>query len=415
MSTEPTTTSHTFRAHPLDPQIRNTLRVAMLIFVYTIGIGILNGLDLVEFSREQLLSHLHGGTLGWMTLAIVAATQWLFVDEGSTVTERSTKNVTVFAYLAAAAIPLYVAAFATTMGVLRPLGGTATLLALIGMAGWAFGRARHVSLTVPRLLVLLGLTSSVIGGGFGVFNGFAIAFQWVVPGVLFEVHPGTMEIGFTLPVAMALAEWGMRRGSPDAGPNRWGIAQVALMATAFVWVVGFIIAGQDELVGIGTLFGIIATGILFGRLRHTIRNTPLTERTFARHALTGGVFVGVTFIYIFIVISGAQGDFGAIPRGQILSFIHLLAIGAATNGLFAFMIMLSRRVSVTGAIDDVVYWGVNLGLIGFVVALTADISGLIFVFVPIMGLALLIAIGVHFGPLGRQPGGAQAPAPSAAT
>ena len=391
--------------HPLDRQVRVTLRVAMLVFVYTIAIGILNGLDLVELSRQQLLSHLHGGTLGWMTLAIIAATQWLFVDERSTVSEPSARTIRTFAYLAAVAIPLYVLAFATTFGVGRPLGGTATLIALIGVAAWSFGRVREVTLTVPRLLVLLGLASSVLGGSFGVLNGFAIAFEWTwVPESFFEAHPGTMEIGFTMPVALALAEWGMRVGTPDEEPNRWGIAQAVLMMVGFLWVLGFILAGQEELVGIGIVFGIIAIGIFFGRMRRTVRDTSLVERRPGRHALAGGVLLGVTMVYIFIAISAVQGDFPAIPRGQTLSFIHLLAVGAATNGLLAFVIHLSRRVSAVSVVDDIVFWGVNVGLIGFVTALTADASGLIFAFVPIMGLALLIAIGVHLGPLGREPG-----------
>lgn len=399
MSTTLTTT-----AHPLDRQVRNTLRVALLVFVYTIAIGILNGLDIVEFSRELLLSHLHGGTLGWMTLAIIAATQWLFVDEGSTVSERSAKAVRGFAYLAAVAIPLYVLAFATTFGVGRPLGGTFTLIALIGVAAWSFSRMREVILTVPRLLVLLGLTSSVIGGGFGVFNGFAIAFEWTwVPRSFFEAHPGTMEIGFTMPVALGLAEWGMRLGTPEERPNRWGIVQAALMAVGFLWVLGFILAGQEEIVGIGILFGIIAIVIFFGRMRSFVKTTSVTARTPSRHALAGGVLLGVTMVYIFIAISSVQGDFAAIPRGQTLSFIHLLAVGAATNALLAFVIHLSRRVSDVTAIDDVIFWGVNIGLIGFVTALTTDVRSLIFVFVPIMGLALLIAIGAHLMTLGRAP------------
>lgn len=396
-------------AHPLDKQVRVTLRVAMLVFVYTIGIGILNGLDLVEFSRQQLLSHLHGGTLGWMTLAIIAATQWLFVDQAAAVSERSARVVRGLAYLAAAAIPLYVLAFATTFGIARPLGGTATLIALIGVAMWSYGRVREVALTVPRLLILLGLTSSVLGGGFGVLNGFAIAFDWTwVPESFFEAHPGTMEIGFTMPAAMALAEWGMRIGTPDEKANRWGIAQAVLMMVGFLWVLGFILAGQDEIVGIGILFGIVAIGIFFGRMRHVVRNTPLTARAPGRHALAGGMLLGVTMVYIFIAISAVQGDFAAMPRGQTLSFIHLLAVGATTNALLAFVIHLSRRISVVSVIDDAIFWGVNIGLIGFVVALTTDVRGLIVVFVPIMGLALLLAIGVHLLPLGNEP--AHAPA-----
>lgn len=376
----------------------------MLIFVYTIGIGILNGLDLVEFSRQQLLSHLHGGTLGWMTLAIIAATQWLFVDQGTGISERSAQTVRWSAYLAAIAIPLYVLAFATTFGVGRPMGGAATLVALIGIAVWSFSRIREVTLTVPRLLILLGLTSSVIGGGFGVLNGLAIAFDWAwIPESFFEAHPGTMEIGFTMPVAMALAEWGMKIGVPEEKLNRWGITQAALMMVAFVWVLGFILAGQEELVGIGIMFGIVSIAIFFGRMRRYVLNTPLTARAPGRHALAGGVLLGVTMVYIFTAITAAQGDFAAMPRGQALSFIHLLAIGATTNALLAFVSYLSRRVSNVSTIDDVIFWGVNVGLVGFVVALTTDVRGLILVFVPIMGLALLVAISAHLLPLGNEP------------
>lgn len=396
-------------AHPLDRQVRLTLRVAMLVFVYTIAIGILNGLDLVEFSRTQLLSHLHGGTLGWMTLAIIAATLWLFVAGDAVVSRRSARVVGAFAALAAVAIPLYVAAFATTLGVARPLGGTATLIALIGIAGWAFARRRHVAPTVVRLLVLVGLASSVIGGGFGVLNGFAVAFDWTwVPESFFGAHPGTMEIGFTMPAAMALAEWGLRGDGVDPRPGRWGLAQVALMALAFVWVLTAILAGQDPLVGLGILLGIVAIAIFFGRLRGAIAHTPLGARAPGRHALAGGVWLGVTMVYVFVAISAVQGDFAAMPRGQSLSFIHLLAVGATTNALLAFVIALSRRVAPAGVVDDVVFWGVNVGLIGFVIALTADVSGLVVVFVPVMGLALLVAIAVHFVALGRQPGEAVA-------
>lgn len=397
-------------AHPLDRQVRTTLRVALLVFVYTIVIGILNGLDLVEFSRQQLLSHLHGGTLGWMTLGIIAATQWLFVDQDGAISDRSARFVRGAALLAAVAIPLYVLAFATTFGVARPLAGVGTLVALVGVAAWSYGRARTVTLTVPRLLVLLGLTSSVLGGAFGVLNGLAIAFTWTwVPASFFEAHPGTMEIGFTMPVALALAEWGMRIGAPDERPTRSGLVQAVLMMVGFLWVLGFILAEQDELIGIGIVFGIVAIVIFFVRLRRVVATTSLTARGPARHALVGGVLLAVTMVYIFVAISAVQGDFPAIPRGQMLSFIHLLAIGATTNGLLAFVVHLARRGVPGGVVDDVVFWGVNVGLLGFVVALTTDVSGLIVAFVPIMGLALLVAIGVHLPALGRAPTDAGAP------
>ncbi len=51
---------------------------AMALFTVTVLIGIFNGLDLVEFSHNQLLTHVHAGTLGWITLSVFGAALWMF-------------------------------------------------------------------------------------------------------------------------------------------------------------------------------------------------------------------------------------------------------------------------------------------------------------------------------------------------
>ena len=55
--------------------------VAMAVFLVPVGIGIVNGLDLVDFStadmRNTLLTHVHSGTLGWISLGIIATAMWL--------------------------------------------------------------------------------------------------------------------------------------------------------------------------------------------------------------------------------------------------------------------------------------------------------------------------------------------------
>ena len=382
--------------HPLDRLVRFTLVVALAVFVWTIAIGILNGLDLVEFDRQVLLSHLHGGTLGWMTLGILAAAQWLFVDPAAPPGEGTLRMVRGSTLLAAVAIPLYVFAFATTMGLGRPIGGTFTLIALIGYGIWAFGRARHVTVTVPHVLVLLGLTASVIGGAFGVINGLAVALEWTwVPESFFGAHPGTMEIGFVIPAALGVAEWALRRDRPPQPPGRAGWTQALLLAGAFVWILITVLAERDSLIALGIVLGIVATILFFVRLWPELRGTSLTARGPGRHALAGGVFVAVTFVYAFLMLGPVQGDMGAVPAGQRVSFIHLLAIGGTTNALLGLVIHVSRQRTAPSAMDDAVFWGVNLGLVGFVVALTTDVRGLIAVFAPVMGLALLLAIAVH--------------------
>ena len=59
--------------HPLRREVRLLLQVAMAVFVWTVGIGILNGTDVVDFDRKVLLSHVHAGTLGWITTSVFAA------------------------------------------------------------------------------------------------------------------------------------------------------------------------------------------------------------------------------------------------------------------------------------------------------------------------------------------------------
>jgi hypothetical protein len=88
-----------------------------------------------------------------------------------------------------------------------------------------------------------------------------------------------------------------------------------------------------------------------------------------------------------------------------------MAIGATTNALLAFVTHLSRRRSEPGIVDDVIFWGVNIGLAGFVIALTTDVRGLIGVFTPLMGLALLTAVVTHVTALAKGPD-ASVPAPA---
>ena len=61
-------------AAPWATTARDLYLVAMAVFLVTIVIGILNGADAVEFDRNQLLTHVHSGTVGWLSLTIVAST-----------------------------------------------------------------------------------------------------------------------------------------------------------------------------------------------------------------------------------------------------------------------------------------------------------------------------------------------------
>ena len=124
--------TETLASHPYLSQIRLLLQSALLIFAYTVVIGILNGTDLVEFSHKQLLTHVHTGTLGWITTSVFAGALWLFgAIPGTGMRDslaRTLPMATVVGVLA------YNVAFLLTAGSARPTIGGFMFLVILGPA-----------------------------------------------------------------------------------------------------------------------------------------------------------------------------------------------------------------------------------------------------------------------------------------
>jgi len=60
-------------------EIKWLLQAAMLVFVMTVVLGILNGQQVITPEDQAArLAHVHSGTLGWITLSVLALLIWLF-------------------------------------------------------------------------------------------------------------------------------------------------------------------------------------------------------------------------------------------------------------------------------------------------------------------------------------------------
>jgi predicted membrane protein len=90
---------------------------------------------------------------------------------------------------------------------------------------------------------------------------------------------------------------------------------------------------------------------------------------------------------------GAQGDITKISTGLLIASDHAVFIGVMTNAVLGLLMYAAeRRGAAPSALAQVVFWGVNIGLVGFLVGLIGEVTILKQVFTPIMGTALLIAI-----------------------
>lgn len=389
---------------PYGGDVRLLLRTALLLFTFTVIVGILNGIDLVEFDRRTQLTHVHVGTLGWITISVIAAAFWLFGLGDRPPEGRSVP--TVLTILTVASVTAYSLAFLTTAGVLRPIIGGFTLIAIIGAWGWTIARVPGRTLSVPHIGILAALTMSVAGGVLGVLLGYRLANgSNVIPASAAEAHPAAMVVGFLVPAGMAFIEWALEPSSVTRRATLAGWLQILLPFTGGVFAIAGLLLGIPPLITLGLPFELIGLGILVWRVRGPLGAAMnLGAVGASRHGPVALLFLIVNIaIFTYLVVNYFSQEIEP-PLNLLLAMDHAIFIGVMTNTIFA-VIMLFRR-SVPPMVDQVVFAGLNLGLIGFVAGLLMDSAPIKQVSTPVLGLAILVGVVANVMALG---GGVEAP------
>ena len=375
------------------PEIRMLLLAAMVVFVYTISIGILNGTDIVDFDRKRLLGHVHGGTLGWLTLAVFAASLWLF-GASKPLSAMERKAARWLSLGGIAAFPIYVAAFSLTYGNWRPIFGVLSLLIIVGFCIWVFVRARGSELGVPHWGFLAALGTSVVGGILGVLLGFEISTgNNLIPGDGEGAHPATMVVGFLVPVGLAMSEWAFFFPNPPKA-SRLGIIQMAFPFLGGIFLMLSLMLDITPLAPLAILLQIIGLGIFVKRMWPEFRKVDLLAATPGRHAIAA--VVGLIFVIglaQYFVIK-YEGDFDLVPDNQLLALDHSQFIGLMTNSIFA-MLMAATIGRRGNRVDQIIFLAVNIGIIGFAAGLLFDVTVLKRISTPIMGTGLLLGLAVY--------------------
>jgi hypothetical protein len=371
--------------------VRNLFRAALVTFVITVVIGILNGLDIWDPPRGALLTHVHAGTLGWITLAVFGGAIWMFGDE-----EGGADGLAIFSIFSLSA---YVLAFwsvdlTSPTTIQRPIGGTLAFIAMAWMMVWAFRRKRGRVWTVPQFGMALALVFLVIGAVLGVLLGLQLADVEIVTPENAEklagAHPAAMVFGFVVLAALALAEW-MLRGddAPLLGGDRLGAIQMISMFLAGLSAMLGVLFTIEPLLMLNVPLEVVAIGLVLWRLRRHLGPSQwgAGPARFVRTSLIALVPVVVlTAMVIQQFVSGA--DFP--------DFVHILVALDHTNFLLVvtglILAMMIAGSAVSGVSSAVMYYGLVVGASGFIVGLLAQSTVLKRIFTPILGLALLHAI-----------------------
>jgi len=368
---------------------RDLYLVAMAVFVVNIVIGILNGADVVDFDRNQILTHVHAGTVGWLTLTIVASTFLLF----QAADRRLTLTLAVL-------VPIYVVAFYTGNYTFRAIGGIALLIAIAWLLWWVWRTYLAGERTLPRLTVTLGLTTFAYGAIVGVLIQISLAAGiTLLPGDTIGAHAGAMTFGYLVLVAMGFIEWRLL-GTRDL--PRLGLVQVLALFLGGLIISLSLLAGAAQAGGgIYLLTQLVAVIVFVIRIwPRSLRISWLTADPI-RHFAASSIWVVVAlalFMYLVFsfIASGADStdpNAPGLPLNVLIASDHMAYIGILTNVMLGLLTLLLLRLDVRrGWVGQVIFWGVNLGLLVFVTGLIVDTAEIKRVGAPVMGITLLFSL-----------------------
>ena len=367
---------------------RGLYLVAMAVFVVTVVIGILNGADIIEFDRNQLLTHVHAGTIGWITLGIVATAFCMFgAADGR------------LAAALAVIVPIYVAAFYSGNLAARAVTGSALLLVVLWLIVWAW-RTGLAERSLPRLAVVLGLTTFTYGAVIGILLQVQLATgNAIFPsgGDVIAAHAATMVFSYLILVAMGVLEW---RIKGTAGMPAAGLVQVLALFLGGLILAGSLLVLAAEVLqataGLDALLQLVAVALFAVRLVPAAVRIDWLGRAPERFFAAASLFVIVAmilFVYVIGLVIQAEGDVAQIPVGVGLASDHSAFIGVMTNLLLGLVFALTAdRRHVWPWADRAVFWAMNAGLVVFLAGLIGDVTILKQLGAPVMGIAILVGL-----------------------
>jgi hypothetical protein len=367
---------------------RDLYLVAMAVFVVNIVIGIFNGADVVEFDHNQILTHVHAGTVGWLTLTIVASTFLLF--------QAADRRLML---ALAVLVPIYVLAFYTGNFAFRAIGGVALLIAVFWLLLWVWQTYLASERTLPRLAVTLGLTSFAYGAVFGVLIQIARASGVnLLPGDAVGAHASAMTFGYLVLTAMGFIEWRLR-GTRDL--PTLGIVQIgALFLGGLVISISLLIGAEQAGGGIYLLTQLVAVVLFVVRIWPSAFRVDWVTAQPVRHFALASIWVPVAlvlFMYlVFSFITAADPtDPSAFPVNVLIASDHSAYIGILTNIMLGLLATVVLRAEVRRSwVGQFMFWVVNLGLIVFVIGLILDSADVKRIGAPVMGIALLVSLAI---------------------
>lgn len=357
---------------------------ASLIFLINIYFGFDNALTVGEIPRWQTLIHLHGGSVGWITLSVIGIAIWVVTGERQ-VSESYGKGVRVLIWAAVIVFAGYVPTFGLAFS--RPSGFLVTLLPIFGASAvvvlwvsaiFALSQLRHQPVvTTVHILATGALLVAAVGATVGMLLGLERVIGQFLPLPAFDrvgAHAGMMDTYLFL-VASAVIEWFTQKDPA----KRWTIAGllqgVAWAVGATLVPIAFFLNALDQLLPVFGLLLLIGLVIFLARSAWGALRIGLKGEGPQAWTFFGTVWLVIFMgLFLYAVAIGPE-NFDKFPPWFFAAFAHSGFVGMMTNlllGVLSARAQESRHVISWG--ESAALWTINLGLLIFLaLEITADI------------------------------------------
>lgn len=400
---------------------RSAFQYGLLMFTLTALIGLANATQIFgALDRATLLTHLHSGTLAWITMGVIGLAIWMFGGSGMNTAVR----------LSAATTAAYVLAFWSNSLLLRATFGVAEMAVVLFWWWWVVSRGMREGfgrLDIPKLCLVFGLTTLAFGSLIGVAVQVILAAGNAIPtGTdLVGAHASAQTGGYLVLVAAGVIEWQLRGAGSR---SRAGLVQVGLLFIGgLVLSFSLLLASQlgptlaQALPGIATLFTLAGSMIVAVRLGKAVMGVSWSGGG-QRHIAIAIPFLIAAVIFQFILVQqfiAAQGNIAGVSIGLLHSLDHAYFVGLMTNVLFgSILLFMGDGPRSWPWADGVIFWGMNVGATAFIVAMLVAGSGEakaafshpVAFTAPIMGLSALLGVATLLSRLQGRAGTQAAPA-----
>ena len=354
--------------------LRTLFMGSMVIFLINIYFGFDNSLTIGEIPRWQVLIHLHGGSIGWITLSAIGIAVWLLTGQRD-VTPAYEGRVRTLTWAAIVIFAGYVVAFGLAFSrpsgflvTLHPIFGAGAVLVLWYAAIFALSQLRNQPVTTTvHLLAASALLVAAIGATVGMLLGLERAIGRFLPLPELDrvgAHAGMMDTYLFL-IASAVIEW-ITLG--DTG-KRWtvfGLIQaVAWVIAAALVPIAYFLNMLDQILPVFGLLLLVALIVFLARTAwRTIRTGPAGSP--ARSWTFFGTLWFLVYIGFFFYVIGTGADFTALPAWFGAVFAHTAFVGMMTNlilGVLSTRTQDARSVVAWG--ETAALWTINGGMVVF--------------------------------------------------